>query len=116
MSFLVVPNAVITAIDSCCLFTNKFAKNIQTELNSFGFKNLGLQFDEEIELKASTPDDIQHIIEDLIFSQEVYMLDENGIDWIKLKIESNQTIRNNKDKVFENNLNYSIINNINIWS
>lgn len=88
-------------------------------LREDGFRNIGLTVEEEIELQARTPFDMQDIILDLIYSSEVYMYDPNGDDansqWIALEIDSNSAIKNSFDFVFENKLTYNIINNVNVW-
>ena len=92
---------------------------MQLRLRDDNFRSLGLKTEEEIVLKTSTPFDLQDIVLDLMRSSEVYMHDQNGNDdqsrWIRLQPESNDSVKNNKDLSYDNELTYNIINNVNIW-
>ena len=94
-------------------------KQVQLRLRDDNFRSLGLKTEEEIILKTSTPFDLQNIALDLMRSSEVYMYDQNGNDnqsrWIRLQPESNDSVKNNKDLSYDNELTYNIINSVNFW-
>lgn len=91
----------------------------QTRLREHNFRSLGVTAQKEIQLKTSTPYDLQDGILDLVRSSEVYMYDEKGNDnlskWVRLDIDSNTAVKNSKDLAYDNELTFNIVNNLNIW-
>lgn len=91
--------------------------NKTTGLRQNTFRNLGSEFEKTIELNDNTPFDLQNIVEDLVNSAEVYLFDPKGNDgdssWIALDLDSNTTIKNNTDFVYDNKISFNIVNNIN---
>ena len=83
-------------------------------LRKDNFKNTAISNGRVIELYAKTPMEIQEVFSDLVNSQEVYLYNNLGNDddakWEKLKLDNNESIENNYERVFENKISFELPN------
>ncbi|MGL5233834.1 MAG: hypothetical protein ACRC8Z_03630 [Empedobacter falsenii] len=97
--------------------SGKSISKIATSLRQDDFIDIENNTERTIEFKAKTPFEIQDVITELISSLEVLMYNPNGTDdnakWERLKLESNDSIENNYDKVYQNEIKFSLKNRVN---
>lgn len=96
---------------------NKPGKTIAQTTNRLrqnNFLNLENSTERTIKFFTKTPAEVQEVITDLISSLEVFLYYPDGDDdeakWERLVLESNSTVENNIDDVFENELEFSFAN------
>ncbi len=93
---------------------SKAGKTIPTiayRLRNDNFINIGIEKEKTIELSTKTPFEVQSVISDLVGAFEVFLYNPEGFDenakWQRLQLESNDSIENSYDRVYENTLKYS---------
>lgn len=88
----------------------------KSRLRENGFRNLGSEFEKNIKFSDNTSFEMQDVFTDMVNSSEVYLYDSEGDDndssWIALALESNKSIKNNFDFVYENEISFNIINDV----
>lgn len=96
---------------------NKSGKTISQTTNRLrqnNFLNIENSTERTIKLFTKTPAEVQEVITDLISSLEVFLYYPDGEDdeakWERLVLESNSTIENNTDDVYNNELEFSFAN------
>ena len=96
--------------------SGKTIARIANRLRDDNFLNIGIDNEKEIEFSTKTPFEIQTVITDLISSFEVLIYNPDGNDeasrWQRLILESNDSVENNYDRVYENKIKYSFSNEI----
>lgn len=96
--------------------SGKTIARIANRLREDNFLNIGIENEKEIEFTTKTPFEIQSVITDLISSFEVLIYNPDGNDeasrWQRLLLESNDSVENNYDRVYENKIKYSFSNEI----
>lgn len=96
--------------------SSKTISRIANRLREDNALNVGVDVERTIEFTAKTPFEIQDVITDLISSFEILMYNPDGTDdfasWDRLILESNDSIENNFDRVYENKLKFSFANNV----
>ncbi|MDV4023895.1 hypothetical protein CMT52_17475 [Elizabethkingia anophelis] len=94
--------------------SGKTIPKITGALRQDNFRNLSIDTERTITFKTRTPFNVQEVITDLISSLEVYLYNPDGEDdnakWERLKLENNDSIENNYDRMYENNIEYSFSN------
>ena len=83
-------------------------------LRNDNFRNIGIEIEKTIELQTKTPFEIQSVITDLISSFEVLLFHPEGLNdaakWQRLNLESNDSVENNYDRMYENKIEFSFSN------
>lgn len=83
-------------------------------LRDDNFRAIENDSETEFELTTKTPAEVQPVFDDLIQSMEVFIYNAAGEDdaakWQRVRLEGNESIENNYDKVFNNSLKISIPN------
>lgn len=83
-------------------------------LRKDNFKNTSSSSERVIEFHSKTPIEIQEVFTDLVNSQEVYLFHHSGTDndskWELLKLDNNESIENNYERVFENKISFEFSN------
>lgn len=94
----------------------KTVSRIANQLREDNFLNVGIDIENSIEFQAKTPFEVQDLITDLISSFEILLYNPDGTDensrWQRLSLESNDSIKNTFDRVYENKLKFSFSNSI----
>ena len=89
----------------------KQISQISERLRIDNTKNIGLESSRTIQFTSKTPFEIQSVITDLINSCEVLLFNPSGSDndskWERLQLENNESIENNYDMVYENEIEFS---------
>lgn len=96
---------------------NKPGKTIARTTNRLrqnNFLNIENSTERTIKFFTKTPAEVQEVITDLISSLEVFLYYPDGEDdeakWERLVLESNSTVENNTDDVYNNELEFSFAN------
>lgn len=95
--------------------TMKSKNEIVTRLRGNVSRSLGVTSERDLVLSTKTPVHLQDIISDLIVSPDIYMYDPTGDDnlsrWQRLELSgTNKTILNNIDRVYINEIGFSLPN------
>lgn len=92
----------------------KTISKITDRLRIDNFKNLPNTSERGITFFHKTPFESQAVISDLIESNEVYLYNPSGTNedskWERLIVESNDSIENNWDRVYDNKIDFSFSN------
>lgn len=96
----------------------KGISRISQRLRNDTFRALGTEEEQVIILKTKTPIELQHVILELIQSQDVLLYDPAGTDdlsrWNRVQLAgSSDAILNNYDRTYQNEFTYSLPNYIN---
>lgn len=96
----------------------KTINRIATHLAQDNFINQGSEVEQTIQLSTKTPAVIQEVFEDLVKSQDVYLIDPKqtgGTRYQRLILEDNESTANNYDQTYNNKITFSIAQKTTKW-
>lgn len=89
----------------------KTISKITDQLRKDNFINLKNETEQTIEFTTKTPFQIQGVFTDLVTSSDIFLYNSNGSDdnakWQRLKLENNDSIENNFDRIYENKIEFT---------